>query len=153
MCMLNGMAYRDNQRESLAGCKLMLVTVFGDRNAFYEFHNEVRASASSFTAIEHARDVRVLHYREGLPLGLKPRDHLASVHARLKDLERDGAPNRMLLFGCVDDAKAAVADMLEQLVRSNQRARAFDRRAVWAGIIGRSCDRRLIEEIIRPLAS
>ena len=44
------------------------------------------------------------------------------VHARLDDLERDLAADRLLLLGHVDDAHAALADLLEQLVRADQRA-------------------------------
>ncbi len=41
------------------------------------------------------------------------------VHARLDDLERDASPDRRDLFGHEDDAHASLADLLEELVRTD----------------------------------
>ena len=41
--------------------------------------------------VEDLRDVRVVHQRQRLPLGLEARDHLTRVHAQLDELERDAA--------------------------------------------------------------
>ena len=49
----------------------------------------------------------------------------AAVHARLDDLERDLALHGLGLLGHVDDAHAALADLLQELVWANDRARAF----------------------------
>ena len=62
---------------------------------------------------------------QGLALGLEPGDDLAAVHARLDDLERDLAADGLLLLGHVDDAHAPLADLLEQLVGADPRARSF----------------------------
>ena len=48
------------------------------------------------------------------------------VHARLDDLEGDLAADRLLLLGHVDDAHAPLADLLEQLVGADARARPFE---------------------------
>jgi hypothetical protein len=44
------------------------------------------------------------------------------VHAGLEDLERDHAPDRLPLLRHEHDAKAALADLLEQLVAANDAA-------------------------------
>ena len=75
--------------------------------------------------VEHAGDVGVVHHRQGLPLGLEAGDHLPGVHARLDDLERDPALDRLGLLGHEDDAHAPFADLLQQLVGADDRAGAF----------------------------
>ena len=76
-------------------------------------------------AVEHLGDVGVVHQRQGLPLGLEPGDHLPGVHARLDDLQGDLAADRLGLLGHEDDAEAALADLLQQLVRADHRAGAL----------------------------
>ena len=65
----------------------------------------------------------MVHQGQGLPLGLEPGEDLAAVHARLDDLERDHAPHRPRLLGHVDRAHAPFADLLQQLVWADDRAR------------------------------
>src|SRR5262249_41798636 len=60
-----------------------------------------------------------------LPLGLEAGNDLARVHARLENLQGDLAAERLLLLGHEDDAEAAFADLLQQLVRPDHRAGAF----------------------------
>ena len=66
--------------------------------------------SSDAPRVEHAGDVRVVHQREGLPLGLEPRHHLAGVHAELDHLQGDLAADRVLLFRQVDHAHAALTE-------------------------------------------
>ena len=72
----------------------------------------------------------MVHQGQGLPLGLEAGDHLAAVHAGLDDLQGDLALDRLGLLGHEDDAHAAFADLLQQLVGADQRARVFGER--WA---------------------
>ena len=58
----------------------------------------------------------MIHHRQRLPLLLEARDDLLRVHAELDDLQRHAPPHRLLLLGHPDDAEAAFADLLEQLV-------------------------------------
>ena len=51
----------------------------------------------------------MIHQRHGLPLGLEAGDDLVGVHARLDDLERDLAADRLDLLGDEDQAEAAFA--------------------------------------------
>ena len=46
--------------------------------------------------VEHLGDVRMVHHRQRLPLGLEAGDDLPRVHARLDDLQRDPAADRLL---------------------------------------------------------
>ena len=64
----------------------------------------------------------MVHQRQSLPLGLEAGDHLAAVHPRLEDLQRHLAADRLGLFRHEDDAEAAFADLLQQLVRPDHRA-------------------------------
>ena len=68
--------------------------------------------------------------RQRLPLGLEAGDHLRRVHAGLDDLEGDHAADGLLLLGHVDHAHAALADLLQQLVRADDRAGPFGRTAI-----------------------
>ena len=67
----------------------------------------------------------MIHHRQRLPLGLEARDDLTAVHARLDDLERDFALHRLHLLGHPHDAHAAFADLLQELVRTDDGAGAF----------------------------
>ena len=67
----------------------------------------------------------MVHHRQRLPLGLEAGNHLPAVHAWLDNLERHTAADRRLLIGHVDDAHPALADLLQQLVRADDRARQY----------------------------
>ncbi len=58
----------------------------------------------------------MLHHGEGLPLGFKTGDDFLGVHPGFDDFERDAAADRLFLVGHVNDAAAAFANLLEQLV-------------------------------------
>src|SRR5207249_6688972 len=60
-------------------------------------------------------------------------DDLAAVHARLDDLEGDLALHGLGLLGHEDGAHAALADLLEQLVRPDHRAGALAERVINGG--------------------
>ena len=67
----------------------------------------------------------MVHHRQRLPLGLEPGDHLPRVHARLDDLQRHAPLDRLVLLGHEDDAHAAFADLLQQLVGADLGAGLF----------------------------
>jgi hypothetical protein len=110
-----------------------------------ELHDEVRPAAASAAerrfrrgaGVEDARDIDVVHQRQSLSLGLEAGDYLPAVHARLDDLERDLALDRAGLLRHEDHAHAALADLLEQLVGADDRARHFADRLVNGGDAGR----------------
>ena len=45
-----------------------------------------KAAGVGGAAVEYARNARVIHHRERLPLGLEPRDEVARIHAELDHL-------------------------------------------------------------------
>ena len=95
----------------------------------HQLHHEVRPAGLGGAGVEHLGDVRVVHHRQRLPLGLEAGDDLLGVQPRLDDLQRDLAADGVLLLGHVDDAEPALADPLEQLVAADDRAdRLLDRR-------------------------
>jgi hypothetical protein len=67
----------------------------------------------------------VVHERQRLPLGLEPGDDLARVHARLEHLQGHLAADGLRLVGHEHHAEPALADLLQQLVRADHRARPF----------------------------
>ena len=104
---------------------MFFVAVLRDRHAFDQLHDEVRPAAVGRAGIQHFGDVRMVHHRHGLPLGLEAGDHLPRVHARLDDLERDRALDRLGLLGHEHHAHAAFADLLQQLVGADDGAGAL----------------------------
>ena len=104
---------------------MFFVAVLRDRHALDQLHDEVGPAGVGRARIEHPGDVRMVHHRQGLPLGLEAGDHLPRVHARLDDLERDRPLDRLGLLGHEDDAHAAFADLLQQLVGADHRRPAF----------------------------
>src|SRR4051812_15502887 len=70
-------------------------------------------------AIEAAGDVDVVHQRQGLPLGLEASNDLPAIHTGLDHLEGALALDRLSLLGHEDRAHAALADLLEELVRAD----------------------------------
>ena len=73
-----------------------------------------RSTASA--AVEHLRDVGVLHDGKCLTLRLEPGDHLFAVHARLDELESDLAFHGLGLLGQVHDAQTAFSQGVQDLV-------------------------------------
>jgi hypothetical protein len=73
--------------------------------------------------VEHLCDVRMVHHRKRLPLGLEARDDLLRVHAELDDFQRHTPAHRHLLFGHPHDAEAALSDLLKQFISPDAIAR------------------------------
>jgi len=78
-------------------------------------------------------DVRVVHQRQSLPLGLEADDHFPAIHPRFDDLQGHFAADRTRLLGHVDDTEAAFADSLKQFVRTDLRTDRFFR-AIRSGV-------------------
>ena len=64
----------------------------------------------------------MVHQGQRLPLGLEPGDDLPGIHARLDDLQRHLALDRLRLLGHEHDAQAPFADLLQELVGADDRA-------------------------------
>jgi hypothetical protein len=77
-----------------------------------QFHDEVGPASPWRAGVEHLGDVRMIHHRQRLALGLEAGDDLLGVHAQLDDLERDAADDGFGLLGHVDHAHAAFAQQM-----------------------------------------
>ena len=99
--------------------KLVLVAVLGDPDPLDQFHDKVGPAVVRRPCVEDSGDVGMVHHRQSLALGLEPGDDLAAVHARLDDLQRDAAPDRLPLFGHRNFAHPAHPDSLQQLVTAD----------------------------------
>ncbi len=138
MGVLDRLADRHEQPQALARRQAVVVAVLGDRHTVDQLHDEIRPAGFRGPGIEDAGDVDMVHHGQGLPLGLEAGDDLAAVHARLDDLEGDLALDGMRLLGHEDGAHAALADLLQQLVRADDRARRFLGRLSRGGRAARS---------------
>jgi hypothetical protein len=116
---------RAKSHEARVHGEAVVVAEFRDRHAVDEFHHEKRAPGIGGAGVEHARDVRMVHHRERLALGLETGDDLPRVHAELDDLQRDAAPHRCGLLGEVNDAAAALADFAHERVAADHVAGFF----------------------------
>ena len=70
----------------------------------------------------------MVHQRQSLPFGFEPGDDRFGVHAQLDDFEGDAAADGLLLFGHIDHAAAAFADLLQQFVVADAVAGLFGQR-------------------------
>ena len=122
MGVLHGLANIDEQLQPLTRAQPGLVAVLRDRHPADQLHHEVRAAGFGRTGIQHPGNIRMVHHRQGLPLGLEPGDHLLGVHARLDDLQRDAAADRLGLLGDKDDSHSPFANLLQQLVAADEGA-------------------------------
>src|SRR5258705_321691 len=86
--------------QAFGNAQLLCFAILGDARATHQLHHKVRTARLRGAAVEHARDIRMIHHRQGLTLGFETRHDLAGVHAPLDDLERHAASHRFLLFRC-----------------------------------------------------
>ena len=110
------------ERQSFRQAEPVLVAVVGERDALDQLHDEERPAAVGGAGVEDPGDVRVVHQRQGLPLGLEPGEHRPRIHARLDQLERDLPLDRLRLFGEVDAPHPPFADLLAELVPARDHA-------------------------------
>ena len=143
--VLHRPADQDEQVEPSSGMERLAVAVVGDRDALDQLHDEVGAARVGGAGVEDLGDVGVVHQRQGLAFGLEAGDDLAGVHARLDDLQRHPAADRVRLLGHEDDAHAPLADRLQQLVGADDRAGALGRAGdSWTTVgPGMGCSRKL----------
>src|SRR5436305_343551 len=81
--VLNGLANLDEQFETVFNGNIVLAAKFRDLDAADQFHDEVRAARFSGAGIQHLGNVRMVHERQGLALGLEAGNDLPGVHAEL----------------------------------------------------------------------
>ena len=88
----------------------MRVAVVGDRHALDQLHDEERLAGRGGAAVVDAGDVRVVHQRQRLPLGVEPGQDGPRVHADLDQLQRHLPLDRLGLLGPVDGAHPSLAE-------------------------------------------
>ena len=71
MCVLNRLANFDEQLQAIPRRQVATIAVFGDRNALDQLHDEERPSVFCRAGVEYASDLRMVHQRQRLPLGLE----------------------------------------------------------------------------------
>ena len=117
--VLNGPANLHEQIKPIMGGKVVLVAVIGDFDAAHQFHDKKRPARDRRARVQDPGNVRMIHQGQGLPFRLKPGDDRLGIHAQLDDLEGDSAPNGFLLFGHINHAATAFADLLQKFVAAN----------------------------------
>jgi trans-2,3-dihydro-3-hydroxyanthranilate isomerase len=120
--VLHRRADLEEQPHALAHAQAALVGVRGERDAVHALHHEVRFAGLGGARVVDARDVRVLHERQHLPLGLEAREHLGPGDPRAEELEGDLAAHRRVLLGQIHRAHAALAEQADDAVRPDDRA-------------------------------
>ena len=122
MGMLHRLTDAQEQLKPLPRRLKFLIAELRNRDAFDQFHHEVRTASAGRTGVQDLGDVRVVHERQGLPLLLEAGDDACRVHAGFDDLQGHAAFDRMFLLAHVDRAHATFAELLQQLVRPKHRA-------------------------------
>ena len=107
------------------GGKMILVAIIGDFDAAHQFHDEVGPAGVRGAGVKDFGDIRMVHQRQRLAFGFEPGDDAFRVHAQLDDLKRDVPADGLFLFGHINDAAAAFADLLQQFVIGQCGRRAF----------------------------
>ena len=125
MGVLHRLAHGNEELQAFFQRELVPVAVVGDRLAVDQFHDKVGPARFRAAGVEDLGDVRMVHHRQGLPLGLEAGQNLPRVHARLDDLQRHPPADRLFLVGKIDSSKTAFAQHAEQFVRADCRAKPF----------------------------
>ena len=94
----------------------------------------------------------MVHQGQGLTLGLEPGDDLSGIHPGLDELDGHQALHRLGLLGHPDGAHAAFADLLNQLVRTDEGAGRLARRCWFRDISRPAGGRRLGRGILKKAA-
>jgi hypothetical protein len=79
-------------------------------------------TSSAMFTLNMLQDVGLVHQGQCMPFGLETGNDLSGVHAGLDDLQGDLALHRLGLLGHKDGPHAALADLLQQLVRADHHA-------------------------------
>jgi hypothetical protein len=92
----------------------------------------------------------MVHHRKRLPFRFETRDDLPRIHARLDDLERYRAADRLHLLCHKDNAHAAFTNLLQQLVGAYDVARSLKREILAEA--RRTITGHRFQELISPIA-
>ena len=101
--VLDRPANLNQQIQPFLGGEVVLVAVIGDFDAAHQFHDEIGPAGIRGTRVQEFRDIRMVHERQRLPLGLEPGNNTLGVHAQLDDLERHAAVDGFFLLTGIDN--------------------------------------------------
>jgi hypothetical protein len=107
--VLDRAADLDEERDALPSGELVGVAVIGDGCAPHQLHDKERAATLVCARIVHLGDGLMRHDREGLPLGLEPREDIAVLEASPQHLHRHTTVHGRCLLGLVHDTHPALA--------------------------------------------
>ena len=127
MGVLDRLANRHEELQTLAEREPLLVAILGDRRPLDQFHHEKRTPRGRAARVQHAGDIGVVHHGQCLPLGLEAGQDGLGVHAGLDDLDGDGPLHRLGLLGQEDAAHASFANPLQDLVTAGDHLRRLCR--------------------------
>jgi hypothetical protein len=108
--VLHSLADSLEEFQPLLRIESVLVAVVRDRDAGDVLHHEVRVTEPGDAGVEDLGNVRVVHQRQRLTLGLESCEYLAGVHAGFDQLEGDGASDGRELLRRPDLAHAPGTD-------------------------------------------
>ena len=112
--MLYRFANNDEQLQPLVDTQPVVIAELSDRNSLDQFHHEVWTTVVRSAGIKHARDVGMIHHRQGLFLGVKPSDHILRVQFRLDEFQGHPTFDRLILFGQPDNPHSAATEFFNQ---------------------------------------
>ena len=117
--MLDSLANLDKEPQAILDRQLLPIAMLRDRRPRHVLHHKVRPPLLGLPAVVNLGDTGMIHHRQGLPLGLKPRNDLRRVHPQLDDLERHPAPHRLVLLCEVHHPHPALAEHLKNFIRTD----------------------------------
>src|ERR1043166_2102779 len=103
----------------------MLIAVFGDFDTPNQLHDKIRPAGIRRSGIEYFGDVTVVHQSQRLSFSLKTGNDAFGVHAWFNNLQGYPTTHRLILLRHENDAIAAFADLLQQLVPAHPVTRLF----------------------------
>ena len=119
--LLMGVLYRRanlrKQHKAFRHVELVLVAELIEWDPLHQLHHEKRQTVAGRAGVEQLGDIRVIHERNRLPLGLEAREDRGRAAALgPNQLDGDLALDRFGLLGHPDAAHAPFADRLQELV-------------------------------------
>ena len=121
--MVDRMADREEEDESLPGGHPLAIAILCDGRAFDVLHHEVRPPGGAGAGVEDLGDVRVVHHRERLAFLVEAGEHLRGIQAELHDLERHAPANGFTLLGEIDRPHPPFAQQLDDAIAAEVLAR------------------------------
>ena len=115
---MDGVTYGYEKLETLLGREPPRIAVLQERQPLHELHREVRIACRRLASLQDLRDSRVIHQRQRLSLGRKPRTDFLGRESRANDLEGDVAANRTCLRRLVHRSHPALAQHSDYSIRT-----------------------------------